>query len=72
MADQPKLRPGEQPYDRMNAVRIGAVAGGVSGAIPAALLGGAFAILIAVGAVAGAWIGSIWYRRTEDTRRHEG
>lgn len=71
MADQPKYRPGEQPYDRMNAVRIGAVAGGVAGAIPAAILGGAYAILIAVGAVGGAWLGSVWYRRNEDPGRSD-
>ena len=64
MSDRPRYRPGEQPYDRLNAVRIGAVTGGILGAIPAAILGGGFALLLAVGAVAGAFAGRWWHDRT--------
>ena len=37
MNERPTYRPGEQPYDRLNGIRIGALAGGIAGAVPAAL-----------------------------------
>jgi outer membrane lipoprotein SlyB len=60
MADRPRYRPGEQPYDRLNAIRIGAMTGGMVGAIPAAILRGGFALLLVVGAIAGALVGRWW------------
>lgn len=72
MTDEPRYRPGEQPYDRMNAVRIGAIAGGIVGAVPAALLGGGFVVLLAVGAVAGAFVGRWWHDRTTGIDRGDG
>ena len=63
MNDRPSYRPGEQPYDRLNGIRIGAIAGGIVGAIPAAILQGWFAMLIAIGAVAGAFLGGWWAQR---------
>jgi len=63
MSERPTYRPGEQPYDRLNGIRIGALAGGIAGAIPAAILQGWFAVLIAVGAVVGAVLGGRWAAR---------
>lgn len=72
MPDRPRLAPGEQPYDRLQAVRIGAITGGVIGAVPAAFLRGGFAILIAVGAVLGAVAGKLWSDRVGGTRHPDG
>lgn len=63
MTDRPRYAPGEQPYDRLNAVRIGALTGGVIGIIPAAVLGAGYAFLLLVGAAIGAYVGKRWADR---------
>ncbi len=60
--DTTSYPPGVQPYDALNAVRIGALVGGVVGIVVSALLGGAFIVLIA-GAALGALGGWGWHRR---------
>ena len=60
MTDRPRYAPGEQPYDRLNAVRIGALTGGVIGIVPAVILGAGYAFLLLVGAAIGAYAGKRW------------
>ena len=59
--DTPTYGPGEQPYDPFNAMRIGALVGGIVGIVTSALLGGAFVLLLA-GAGIGAVAGWAWHR----------
>ena len=66
--DTPTYPPGVQPYDGLNAVRIGALVGGVVGIIVSALVGGAFVVLLA-GVGLGAVVGWGWHRREERRRR---
>jgi hypothetical protein len=57
---QPTYPPGHQPYDRLNALRVGAVAGGAGGAVVAAALRGVWAFAIVIGAAVGGVIGWWW------------
>ena len=60
--DDRPLPPGRQPYDPLNGARIGALAGGILGALGVALTGMGNAWLVIVGASAGAGIG-YWTER---------
>ena len=55
--DRPSLAPGEQPYDRLNGMRIGALTGGVFATVIAAVLAATvnplFVWLIPIGAILG-------------------
>ncbi len=64
--DRTRLPPGRQPYDPLNGLRVGALAGGVLGAIGAAVTHIGWIILI--GAVAGGAIGYL----TERNRLRRG
>lgn len=59
---KPSLSPGVQPYDRLLGARVGALAGGVLGVIPAALMWPAFGWVVA-GAVLGGIAGYLWQVR---------
>jgi hypothetical protein len=65
---EPKLPAGVQPYDRLNGARIGALAGGVLGVIPAVLMWPSFGWVLA-GAVLGGAAGFVWQDREERRRR---
>ena len=60
---RPTYPPGRQPYDRLNAIRIGAITGGVLGAALAATLRGVWAFAIVVGALIGGALGAWWDAR---------
>lgn len=60
---KPSYPPGHQPYDALNGLRIGALAGGLLAVVPTALLGFGFAWLMIVGAVIGGAVGYLWERR---------
>ena len=60
---EPSYPPGHQPYDPLNGLRIGALAGGVLAVIPIALLGFGFAWLMVVGAAIGGAAGYLRERR---------
>ena len=62
--ERPTYPPGRQPYDRLNAIRIGAFSGGILGAIVAATMRGIWAVAILVGAVIGGALGAWWDRRS--------
>lgn len=64
---QRKLRPGQQPYDYANGLRVGGISGALIGGGLFVLLGWPW--LIVAGAVAGAIGGYLWYRRE---RHHSG
>ncbi len=59
--------PGHQPYDKLVGMRVGGLAGGVVGIALVVVLGGSFAWLILVVAVAGAAAGYLW--QAADARR---
>lgn len=58
-APEPRYPPGKQPYDTANAVRIGALAGGILGVVVTVLTSVANVWLVALfavmGGVAGYW-----------------
>lgn len=66
MAEQPRYRPGEQPYDRMVGARIGAIVGGIVAIVPGFVVGGGFIFFIAIGALAGGYAGWWWASRELD------
>lgn len=71
MGDEKKtLPPGVQPYDKLNGVRVGALAGGVVGILPAVLLWPAFGWVIG-GAAVGGVVGYFWQRREEQQRTND-
>lgn len=57
--ETPRYPPGKQPYDSLNAIRIGILAGGILGVVVTALTSAANLWLVAlfavVGGVAGYW-----------------
>ncbi len=56
--EQDKLPPGRQPYDPLNGLRIGALTGGIAGAVVAGLTGvGIWFVFLAaiVAAAVGYW-----------------
>lgn len=63
-----RLSPGRQPYDALNGLRIGAIAGGLLGGATAAVTRIGWFVII--GAVIGGVIGYFWERhrmRMDDT-----
>lgn len=58
--------PGRQPYDVWNGARIGAIVGGLLGALSAILVGAAAVWIIVGGAMVGAFAGYWWERRRID------
>ena len=56
-----RLPPGRQPYDSLVGLRVGAIAGGVLGAVAAVALNQP--LLILVGALIGAAVGYLTERR---------
>jgi hypothetical protein len=69
--DPPRLPPGRQPYDPLNGLRVGALSGGLTGAVAAVVIGPVYAWLVLVGAVAGGAIG-YWYERRSLRRARGG
>ena len=63
-SDEKTLPEGVQPYDRINGVRIGALAGGVLGIVPAWIFWPAFGWVLA-GAAVGGLAGYLYQRREE-------
>jgi len=62
MEDQ-RLPPGRQPYDALNGLRVGGLAGAVLGAVITALTTVGLVWLVPAGAVAGAVAGYLYERR---------
>ena len=60
--ERPRYPPGVQPYDGLNAIRIGAITGGILGIVIAFYTGGAFVMLLG-GVSVGALAGWGWHRR---------
>ena len=67
--EQSTYPPGTQPYDTLNGLRIGALAGGLIGMIPTAIFGAAHAWLILLGVAVGGAIGYAYERRSIERRR---
>jgi uncharacterized protein YcfJ len=65
MSTAPRFRlpRGRQPYDPLNGMRVGAVAGGLLGVIVTALTSIGFVWLVALGAVAGGVLGYRYEKR---------
>lgn len=65
MAKSPDERfpAGRQPYDAMNGIRIGALAGGILGITATALLSFSTIWLMILGAIVGAAAGYRWERQ---------
>jgi hypothetical protein len=59
---------GRQPYDPLNGLRVGALAGGVVGVLPAAILGPRAAWTMLIGAVIGGAVGFWWEKRAMASR----
>jgi len=66
--DGERLPPGTQPYDRLNGIRIGALAGGLVGTLVAALVGGVSFWWVLATAVVGGVVG-YGYERRESAER---
>jgi hypothetical protein len=64
-----RLPPGRQPYDMLNGFRIGALAGGLMGALGAAVTNTRVVWVVLVGAAAGAVIGYWTERRRRLPRK---
>jgi uncharacterized protein YcfJ len=63
---------GRQPYDALNGLRIGAVAGALLGAIVALVLGSAMVwLILAIGAIGG-YLGYRFERRQIERERSAG
>lgn len=60
-SDGDQLPPGRQPYDSLTGLRVGAIAGGLLGAVGAVVLNAPWLIL--VGAIIGAASGYLTERR---------
>ena len=60
--DNETLEPGEQPYDSLNSVRIGALVGGIVGAVVLVLIPAATFWVVVIGAAFGGAVG-YWARR---------
>ncbi len=67
----PRLPPGRQLYDPLNGLRVGALAGGLIGAIVTAVTSIAFVWLVVAGAVLGGAVG-YWYERRRLRREQAG
>ena len=66
--DRPVYPPGHQPYDALNGLRVGALAGALLGVILTLLTSGGAAMLILLGALAGAIAGYAWERSRSSGR----
>ena len=60
--DPDRLPPGRQPYDPLNGLRVGALSGGLMGAIATFATGAGYAWLVLVGAGVGGAVG-YWFER---------
>jgi hypothetical protein len=63
MAKRSTLRPGQQPYDPLNGLRVGGLAGGILGGIATAVTSVGNVWLVVVGVVLGGAIGYLYERR---------
>jgi len=61
-----RLPAGRQPYDFMNGLRIGALAGGILGIAATALLSFSTIWLTIIGAIIGAVAGYQWEKQRSD------
>ncbi|MEN8042133.1 MAG: hypothetical protein ABFR95_11580 [Actinomycetota bacterium] len=66
-SEEPRYPAGVQPYDSFNGLRIGALAGGVIGILPAFVFPGGFVWLV-IGAAVGAAAGYLWERNDRAKR----
>lgn len=64
MVKRSRLRPGRQPYDPLNGLRVGGLAGGVLGAIVTAVASLGHPWLVVGGVLIGGAIG-YWFERRE-------
>ncbi len=69
-SDDYRLPPGRQPYDVLNGLRIGALVGGIIGAIVLALTSLDSLWVLLVGAVIGGAIGYLYERRRLNAARN--
>jgi uncharacterized protein YcfJ len=69
-SDPRPLPSGRQPYDPLNGLRVGALSGGLMGAVATATTSAGYAWLVLVGAVAGGATG-YWYERRRLRRDRE-
>lgn len=67
MNDDYKLPPGRQPYEQIVGLRVGALAGGLIGALATAVAGVRYAWLVLAFAVVGAAAG-VWAQRRRDAK----
>ena len=56
------LRPGHQPYDRLNGIRVGGLAGALLGGLATWLFGVGFVWLVVALAAVGGAFGYLWER----------
>ena len=64
---QQSLPAGQQPYDALNGIRVGVIAGSLLGLIAVAVLGAAGMVVVLLLGAAGGVIGYAWER--SDQRR---
>jgi hypothetical protein len=68
---EPRLPPGHQPYDPLNGVRIGAIAGGLVGVFVAALTGFGGIGTVAAAALVGGGAGYAYQKRERASQQGE-
>jgi uncharacterized protein YcfJ len=68
-SDDYRLPPGRQPYDVLNGLRIGALVGGIIGAIVMVVTGVQSLWVLLAGAVIGGLVGYLYERRRLNAAR---
>jgi hypothetical protein len=63
MVKRSPLRPGQQPYDPLNGLRVGGLAGGIVGGVATAVTSVDNAWLVVAGALVGGAIGYLSEKR---------